>query len=56
MKRYERTEMTDDEKIDLLTNGGLITEVSGSVIRILVVDGRLFEIQTAFWNELKEAE
>ena len=56
MKRYTREDMSELEKVVLLKEGAEVVEICGTVMRVLGTGGHLYEIQTAFWAELKEAE
>ena len=56
MKRYTREEVKEGVKVALLEVGVEIVEISGAIMRVRSTGGQLYEIQTGFWYELKEAE
>jgi len=55
MKRYTHEDITKEETLELLSKMGIVQEIVGYTARI-DIDGRLLEIPTSGWTELKEAE
>ena len=48
--------MTEEQIENLITEGGEIVERAGTQLRVLGSDGKLYDVATSFWYELKEAE
>jgi len=61
MKRYERKDMSDEAKLEILSGIGEVFEIVGNTARIQINDihgdgYKVLEISTLSWYELKEAE